>query len=400
MPPMTKFEPDKIYIHLHQMLPFLYIEEKFEYFRKMKDFTKREAKQPSKLSLGYSPDGASFNLRPLSIVMHHLKSVSVTNNHDDNDNEADVNDLADSIVKTMNIKNESRNQTIDSDSDQSTLIVFSSGSEEDDNETEVTMIEVPETDRDPAPMDNESQSSTSNRSHDQIRNNTTAQLVSLPEKIARTRSSKIGERSEEPANNKPIPSMPPSSMPNIDETDELVTHEEEDAIASESGSNALSGSLPNAAATNTAAIDDDEDWREIKLLVTKKMKKDHQLEQQHYQETLNATKTKMKKLEEKNKVLEKENEHWKISVRDANAKTREKNNELLEKTAALKKQLEEKEEAVKRLQIEYAAKIEAVKLELNEQWRNKRWCASCGKEIGAPFHNSDFCSFSCMRRSW
>lgn len=395
MPPMTQFEPDNIYIHLHQMLPFLYIEEKSEYFRKMKDFTKREAKQPPKLSLGYSPDAASFNLRPLSVVMHHLKSSSVANNHDDN-----VNDLADSIVNTMNIKNESRNQNIDSDSDQSTVMVFSSGSEEDDNETEITMIEVPETDQDPAPVDNESQSSTSDRSHDHIQNNTTVRLVSLPEKNARTRSSKIGKRCEEPANNKPIPSMPSSSMPIIDEIDESVTLEEEDAIASESGSTALNGSLSNAAATNTAAIDDDEDWREIKLLVTKKMKKDHQLEQQHYQETLNATKTKMKKLEERNKVLEKENEHWKISVRDANAKTREKNNELLEKTAALEKQLDEKEEAMKRLEIEYAAKIEAVKLELNEQWRNKRWCALCGKEIGEPFHNSDFCSFSCMRRSW
>lgn len=385
MPPKTKFDPEKIYIHLHQMLPYLYIEESFEYFRKMKDFIKRTAKQPEKLSLGYSLDGVSLGLKPLSVVMHRLESGSVSDNQDND--ESDVNDLAESIENTMNIKTKSiqSRKTIGPDTDQDTVMISSSDSENDDEgDTEVTMIEVglnPETDKKQAPTDNDS-----------LQNNTTVRLIPVPKNSERTQSSKTNERYEEPAISKPNPSMPSSSsMPVIDETDESVTHER-DAIASETSSTTLNGSLSNVAATNTA-LDDDEDWREIKLLLTRKMKKDHRLEQQHYQETLNDAKTKIKKLKERNKVLEIENEHWKISVRDSNAKIREKD-------ADLKKQSEENKETVNKLEIEYAAKIDAMKLQLDEQWRNKKWCPLCGKEIGAEFLNSKFCSISCMRQSW
>lgn len=368
------------------MLPYLYIEEKFEYFRKMKDFTKREAKQPEKLSLGYSKDVDTLGLRPVSVAMHRLKSDPLSNNQsDDNNDEADVNDLAESIVNTTNVKTETIQSRpfIDPDSEQNTVMIFSSDSDEDEDRSEVALIEVPETEQEQAPIDNNSQSSTSDRSDDPIPNNTTVRLLSLSENKKRAQSSKNNEQTEKPANN----NMPNLSMPIIDETA---------AIASKSGLTPLNGSSSNTVATNTV-IDDDEDWREIKLLVRKKMKKDHRLEQQHYQETMIAAKTKIKKLEERIKVVEKENEHWKIKIREDAADFKKK---LGEKDETIKNQSEEKEDAVKRLEIEYAAKLEAMKVELNEQWRHKKWCTLCGKEIEAESFDTGFCSFQCMRQSW
>lgn len=409
MPPKTKFEPEKIYVHLHQMLPLLYIEKKLEYFRKMKDFTRRDPKQPQKLTQGYSSLGSSKGLRPVSVMAHRLKTGSASNNQDED--ETDVNNLAESIVNTMNLKTDSirPRKIIGRESDQS----FSNDSKsDDDDETEVTMIEVasvlssnheqaqgpidneshPSTsdhleDQTQAPMESQSPFLTSFRSDDQNRNNNTVRLLSLPEIDGATESSKVNKPAEKPAN----PPKPSASMQIIDATDASRIHEEV-AIASDSVTAPLNELLTNLVDTNTV-MDEDDDWREIKLLVMKKMKKDHRLEQQLYHETLSATKTKMKKLEEKNKVLEKENEHWKLSLRAATAKARED-------AADFKKQLDENDEAIKRLESEYAAKIEAMKLEMDEQWRNKKWCAICRKEIGAHFLNSEFCSFPCMRQSW
>lgn len=380
------------------MLPYLYIEEQYEYFRKMRDFIKRDAKQPAKLSLGYSTEGASVGLKRLSVVVTPLEHDLVRHNQQDND-AADVNDLAQSIANTMNIKTEpikSIEMIVDPDSPQGTVMIFPSDSEKDDDESEVTMIEVGSAEADQEQqvfMDTESQSAPSARSDDQSRSNTTVRMHSTPRNDKRTQSAQIiNEQFEDPANN-----ATNRSMPIIDGTNEFETHEE-DGIAPESGPSALNGSLSNAVTTNMDVMDN-EDWRQIIQILDKRMKKAHRLEQQHYQETLNANKMKMKKLEEENKVLKKENEHWKASLREKDADFKKQLNEI---NMNCKKQLDENEESMKRErerhEIEYAAKIEAVKIE----WRNKKWCAFalCGKEIGTSAASSEFCSFPCMRQSW
>lgn len=395
MPPMRKFEPEKIYIHLHEMLPYLYIEENYEYFRKMRDFINRDAKQPVKLSLGYSPEVASVGLKRLSVVVIPLEHDLVRHNQQDN-NAADVNALAQSIANKMNIKTEaikSFEMIVDPDSPQGTVMIFSSDSENDEDESEVTMIEVGSVVTNQVQqvsMDNESPSS---RAGEQSQSNTTVRMLSTPRNDKRTQSAQIiNEQFEDPANNSLN-----RSMPVIDGTNEFETHEE-DGIAPESGPSALNGSLSNAVTTDMDVIDN-EVWRQVKQILDIRMKKAHRLEQQHYQETLNANKMKMKKLEEENKVLKKENEHWKASLREKDADFKKQLNEI---NRNCMKQLDKNEESMKRErerhEIEFKAKIEAAKIE----WRNKKWCAFalCDQEVETSAASSEFCSFPCMRQSW
>lgn len=412
---MTKFQPENIYIHLHQMLPFLFIEEKFEYFRKMRDYTKREAKQPEKLSLGYSPD-VPAGLKPLRVLMYRLNTNSMDDNQAD---EAEPNEHFEDIKFEPNRVR----GPIHEDSDQSTVRISSSGSDGDevDGQSDITMIEVAENEQEEASIDNEVQLQSPERPHSQ--NNATALLftaknneptqpsivnkpseeparntasLSMAKNNEPAQPSKVNKPSKEPARKTTTPSLPCTSMPIIDETDESEMHED-NAIASQFYSTAFNESFLNSSALDTDSINVDDDWHQIQRILTNRMMKDHRIEQQRFQEGLNTAKERNKKLESENQDLKKENEHWKKVARQTLA-------EIREKTADFNNQLEEEKKAfkqiVKRLELEHADKIEIIRKEIEVQVRNKKWCAVCGKEIGAQFLHSTYCSYPCMHQSW
>lgn len=367
------FDVDMVYLDLQRMLPYLVFDNNGEYFRKMKDFIRREKVQPQNTS-----KPLPFGIKDLRILVERVSFPETINDNlmkktldDDNESDArsdhtfvtvsngflDSSESISSIEASMSIHTKFSEIIEENAAESDVSSVASDFKCSNDAETSANAQETEKTEENNfnIPIVVLSQNTEAADSDGTMENPLNSSQESAPNVVYSQESTKTNGK--EP---------PPTSMPVIDDTE--VDESSEDPLMPINESDASS--------SNENAI-----IRSINMV--RYEKKQLKLETERLQNELNN--------------LETENQNWKDSFVQLEKTTKTE-------IAKLKKQLMDKEKSF----IEYKMEMELQNVEtlkemkktIEEEMKSKSWCLFCGKETHVKLPYMNFCNVKCVRQAW